>query len=73
MPGLTGTQLAERIKAHKPGLPIILATGYADMPPGASPGLIRLNKPFDQEALTRAISEDLKPADWRTVVPLRPR
>ena len=31
MPGLNGVQVAEAARARAPGLPIILATGYADM------------------------------------------
>jgi PAS domain S-box-containing protein len=73
MPGLTGTQLAGRIKAQQLGMPIILATGFADLPSSAHPDLVRLNKPFDQEALARAIGESLKPADRKTVVTFRPR
>ena len=35
-------------------MPVIIATGYADLPPG-SPPFAKLNKPFDQDALARAI------------------
>jgi CheY-like chemotaxis protein len=34
MPGMTGGQLAEAVDADWPRLPIILATGYAEAPPG---------------------------------------
>ncbi|MBF0463103.1 MAG: response regulator [Magnetococcales bacterium] len=30
MPGLTGDQLAEKIRAHRPEMPIFLCTGYSD-------------------------------------------
>ncbi|MBF0462000.1 MAG: PAS domain S-box protein [Magnetococcales bacterium] len=30
MPGLTGDQLAEKIRAHRPDMPIFLCTGYSD-------------------------------------------
>ena len=32
MPGMTGLQLAEEARRLRPGLPILLATGYADLP-----------------------------------------
>src|SRR5262249_16683454 len=32
MPGMTGLQLAEEARKLRPGLPILLATGYADLP-----------------------------------------
>ena len=37
MPVMTGLQLAECIQERYPGLPIILATGYAELP--ADPAL----------------------------------
>jgi hypothetical protein len=45
-----------------PGLVVILATGYAELPPGADPSLARLAKPFTQpelaEAVERAMAEE---------------
>jgi len=73
MPGLTGTQLAERIKVEKPDMPIILATGFADLPANAQLDLVRLNKPFDQNTLASAIGAGLEPTDRKAVVPFRPR
>jgi hypothetical protein len=65
--------LAQRIKAQKPDLPIILAAGFGDMPSSAHPDLIRLNKPFELTTLARATGEGLKPAGWRTVMPVPSR
>lgn len=73
MPGMTGIHLAERIRTQQPNLPIILATGFADLPASAHPDLVRLNKPFDQTALARTIGEGLKSLGGRTVVPFRSR
>ncbi len=56
MPGMTGIQLADAIKARRPGLPVILATGYAELPPGTNPPLHRLAKPFSQYQLAEAIA-----------------
>jgi PAS domain S-box-containing protein len=57
MPRMTGVQLAEAILADKPNLPIILATGYAELPTGLGSILPRLSKPFSQEQLAQALSE----------------
>jgi CheY-like chemotaxis protein len=73
MPGLTGTQLADRIREERPDMPIILATGFTDLPASSHPDLLRLNKPFDQGAVACAISECLRAVGRRTVVPFRPR
>lgn len=56
MPGMTGLELAEAIRAERPGLPVILATGYSEIPKDA---LARLGgmlaKPFSQGQLATAI------------------
>lgn len=55
MPSMTGSQLAEAIHAQRPGLPIILATGYAELPQGANIALPKLAKPFLQADLAQAV------------------
>ena len=57
MPQMTGAQLASVICEERPDLPILLATGYADLPPGKQADLPRLGKPFLQRDLARAIAE----------------
>jgi PAS domain S-box-containing protein len=56
MPKMTGIQLASAIKAVRPGLPIILATGYAELPPGVDTELPKLGKPFRQQELMQAVA-----------------
>ena len=56
MPTMTGLQLAGAIAAIRPGLPIIIATGYAEIAAGTSPDLPRLTKPFTQAELAAAIT-----------------
>ncbi|MGR9187297.1 PAS domain S-box protein (plasmid) [Rhizobium leguminosarum] len=57
MPRMTGAQLAEAIRNEWPDMPIILATGYAEIPEGAGiVDLPRLGKPFSQAQLAEAIS-----------------
>jgi CheY-like chemotaxis protein len=57
MPGMTGSELVSKIRAEKPELPVILATGYAELPPGEGQGIPRLAKPFRQQDLADAIAE----------------
>ncbi len=56
MPHMTGSDLATVIRAEKPYLPIILATGFAELPPGADERLPKLSKPFLQQQLADAIA-----------------
>lgn len=56
MPGMTGLQLAEAARGLRPGLPILLATGYADLPVGAVLDLPRLSKPYHQKQLAEQIT-----------------
>jgi CheY-like chemotaxis protein len=55
MPGMTGTELARHIRLHRPNLPIILATGYAEIPSNGIADLQRLDKPFRLDKLAAAI------------------
>ena len=50
MPGMTGLQLAEAARQLRPDLPILLATGYADLPERASFELPRLSKPYSRSS-----------------------
>ena len=51
MPGMTGAELAEIVRRERPELPVLLATGYADLPAGLTPPLPRLAKPYHQSQL----------------------
>ena len=57
MPRMTGLELAQEVLALHPGIPIILATGYAELQDGLGAKLPRLSKPFTQEQLAKAVSE----------------
>jgi signal transduction histidine kinase len=57
MPGMTGTELVRHIRRDRPDMPIVLATGYAELPPGQDLGLPRLNKPYLQEQLAAEIAK----------------
>jgi CheY-like chemotaxis protein len=71
MPEMTGLQLIERIRAERPDMPILLVTGYSDLPSGSHPQVRRLNKPFDQAALARALEAVMSGDIANVVVPLR--
>ena len=55
MPNMTGAELAEKAQTISPSLPIVLATGYAELPAGLAGTLMRLAKPFTQRELENAI------------------
>ncbi len=62
MPGMTGTELALRMRDGGSDLPIILATGYAELGERPAPqklGLPRLAKPFTQSQLAQAVEAAL--------------
>ncbi|MBX3501439.1 MAG: response regulator [Alphaproteobacteria bacterium] len=54
MPRMTGVQLARKARDARPGLPILLATGYAETPAGTD--LPRLSKPYHQAQLGEEIA-----------------
>jgi PAS domain S-box-containing protein len=55
MPSMTGIQLIASIKTLRPDMPIVLATGYGELPPGADQSILKLGKPFHQRDLARAL------------------
>ena len=55
MPQMNGLQLREAIQRQRPGLPVLIATGYAEMPEGTDPDLPRIAKPFSQRGLEAAV------------------
>lgn len=56
MPRMTGTELAARIRRKWPGLPVVLASGYADLPEDEQPDLPRLSKPYRQAELAGVLA-----------------
>jgi PAS domain S-box-containing protein len=57
MPVMTGIQLAEIVRRKKPDLPILLATGYTDLPASKLANLPRLSKPYQQAQLQAEIEK----------------
>jgi len=60
MPGMTGAQLAEAARKLRPDLPILLATGYAELPSGSELNLPRLGKPYVRDQLAAEIAKIFK-------------
>jgi signal transduction histidine kinase len=56
MPGMTGAELAKHIRDMRPDLPIILATGYAEVPNNLISGMPRLDKPYRLDKLASMIA-----------------
>jgi len=60
MPGMTGTELARRLRAYRPNASVLLVSGYAEVD-GVAPDLPRLTKPFRQADLAAKLSEIYRP------------
>jgi signal transduction histidine kinase/CheY-like chemotaxis protein len=57
MPGMTGMELAELVRDNLPDLPILLATGYAELPAKSKFDLPRISKPYAQDVLKRELEK----------------
>ena len=56
MPRMSGTQLMDAIAQGWPGMKMILATGYAELPGGVEVKVPRLSKPFNERALKKVLA-----------------
>lgn len=57
MPGMTGGELAKAAREIAPHLPVLIASGYAELPPGVDLDVSRLAKPYTQEQLAVEIGK----------------
>jgi PAS domain S-box-containing protein len=74
MPQMNGAQLADEARASHPDLPILVASGYAELSPGDHAALPRIGKPFTQQELARAVADTLHPDPSRArILPFRAR
>lgn len=72
MPAMTGLELAERIRVDWPTLPILLASGHAELPERAGLAIPRLTKPFRRDELEHAIASVVTPTcEPVNVIPFR--
>ena len=71
MPGMTGLALAKELSVRYRELPVIIATGYAELPEGEEAvGFLRLSKPFRQSELSAVMSESLGARSKNNIVAL---
>ncbi len=74
MPKMTGAQLIAAVKTEWPQLPLIIATGFADLPADLDPDLPKLKKPFQQVLLARTIEASMqRAANNQKIVAFRQR
>ncbi|HEU5466279.1 MAG TPA: ATP-binding protein, partial [Gemmatimonadales bacterium] len=62
MPGMSGPDLARRLRESRPGLPVVYMSGYADQGlahEAAATGGAFLSKPFETETLERLVQSAL--------------
>jgi PAS domain S-box-containing protein len=62
MPRMTGLELAAEVAKMRPGLPVVLASGYADIEEARTLKLPRLAKPFSQNDLARTLARIVETA-----------
>ncbi|MBV9591486.1 MAG: response regulator, partial [Hyphomicrobiales bacterium] len=60
MPGMTGVELAKLVRRTHPTMPVLLVTGYADLPAAQKAILPRLSKPYQQAQLRAEINRLLE-------------
>jgi CheY-like chemotaxis protein len=60
MPGMTGSELAATIHTERPGLPVIIATGFAELAKDVGAKFATLSKPFQQRDLADVISATME-------------
>ena len=56
MPGMNGTDLARAIRTLRPGVPVLLVSGYAETE-GIPADLPRLTKPFRKDELASSLEQ----------------
>lgn len=56
MPGMTGVELAQAARTLRPGLPVLLATGYAELQETSNFDFPRLTKPYQQHQLASHVA-----------------
>lgn len=62
MPGMNGLDLATRVKELRRDIPVILATGYAEMANELPTGFPQLGKPYSQEQLRQILKRVVQAA-----------
>ena len=73
MPVMTGLELAMEVEGLRPGLPILLASGYAELSETDAARLPRLSKPFTQAFLAQVLIDVRPPEKLCSTVVSLPR
>ncbi|MDP9412648.1 MAG: ATP-binding protein, partial [Pseudomonadota bacterium] len=61
MPGMSGLELAQAVREHHPGLPVLLTSGYSEvLAKEGTFGFPLLRKPYSVEALARALRKAVR-------------
>jgi CheY-like chemotaxis protein len=56
MPGMTGLELAHAARKLRPGVPVLIATGYAELHETSHLDFPRLTKPYQQHQLASHVA-----------------
>jgi CheY-like chemotaxis protein len=68
MPEMNGAEVVREVRKHRPDVPVILATGYADtgeVETVVDPNLVVLRKPFELEILEATLRDRLATGQTR--------
>ena len=57
MPEMTGLELVRQTRMTRPTLPVIVMSGFAELPNDVGPEIQKLAKPCSQQALRQAVLE----------------
>lgn len=60
MPQMTGAQLIATAAEEFPALPVVVASGYAELPEDLPSFVVRLAKPFEQHSLAQSVEAALQ-------------
>lgn len=63
MPGMNGLELARKARELRPHLPVLLATGYSELPVDEKIEFLHLGKPYTQHELVAKIGLALAATD----------
>ncbi|SMQ85560.1 Response regulator receiver domain-containing protein [Devosia lucknowensis] len=55
MPGMNGVELATAARKLRPGLPVLLTSGHAELPGTIDHDFVRLEKPYREDELTERL------------------
>jgi len=60
MPGITGVALARELRRRRPGLPVVLTSGYSEeLAESGYEGLVFLPKPYSADQVSQVLAKAL--------------